>query len=311
MTKTYQANYFTGQQLDEHMKKVLDKSIAGAGLTMDEQGVLHCSAPGYGKLLKSYTHSTNKEAHPTAVDLATGYFTAQAHGLTENQLVFVAIHEPYHLSKPYQYLPGGLLIGEVQSRMVQRYYTRVIDENTFALSTAKSGEILTYTENSTMDLTKFHIEVYTSTEVVLDGLPDLTEALIVVEGRTAGACRMILPDGYINDVNKYGVANFDDTVNPNTPTILSASAYGDSYIGYNGGWGSVHSEIEFKYIGHRHLLMTKTEDTLCFDTDNKGAAFHTRTYMHRAMEADTFNEITLNTFFAPFNGLKIELYAKS
>lgn len=310
MANTYQANYFTGQQLDEHMKKVLDKSIAGAGLTMDDQGVLHSKTPGYGTLLKSYTHSTNKEVHPTAVDITTGYFTAPAHGLPENQLVFVAIHEPYQLHMPYQYLPGGLLIGEVQSRQVQRYYTRVIDENTFALSTSKSGEIITYTENSTMDLTKFHIEAYTTTEIVMDGLPDLTEALIVVEGRTAGACRMILPGGYIDNINKYGVAIFDDTVNPATPTLLSASAYGDSYIGYNGGWGGVHSEIELKYIGHRHLLMTKTEDTLCFDTDNKGAAFHNRTYMHRAMETDTFNQITLKTFFAPFNGLTVNVYAK-
>lgn len=260
------------------------------------------------RLLKSYTHTTNKEVYPTAVDISTGYFTAESHGLTENQLVFVAIHEPYQLTMPYQYLPGGLLLGGVQARQVQRYYTHVIDENTFALATAKSGEIITYTENSTMDLTKFHIEVYTTTEVVMDGLPDLTEALMVVEGRTAGACRMILPGGYIDNVNKYGVAVFDDTVNPDTPSTLSASAYGDSYIGYNGGWGGVYSEIEFKYIGYRHLLMTKTEDTLCFDTENHGKAFHNRTYMHRAMEADTFNQITLKTFFAPFNGLTIKLY---
>ncbi len=304
MAKTYQANHFTGQQLDEHMSKVLNKSFAGQGLTIDGEGILHNTAPGYGTLLKSYTHTSNKEVHPEAVDVDTGYFTATAHGLVQNQMVFVAVNAPYHLSKPYQLLPKGLQIGVIPSRIISRYYVQVIDENTFGISTARDGTVLTYTASSTMDLTKFHFEEYKTSTITLDGLPNLTEALAVIEGRTAGACRYVEPSGFISNGGYYGFANYDDFTN-------TATNMGDTWIGYNCGWGSVYSTIEFKYIGERHLLQTKTEDTLCFGEDNVGQAFHNRTYLHRPMNTDSFTQIKFYMYFAMFNGTTIRIYGKA
>lgn len=304
MANTYQANYFTGQQLDDHMAKVLDKSFAGQGLELDENGVLHNTTPGYGVLVKTYVHTINKEAHPEAIDLTTGYFTVPSHGFTDNQKVFAAVNEPYHLSQPYQYLPKGLLLGGVPSRTAQIYYIRLIDSNTFGLSTEKDGTIQTYTQRSTMDLTKFHFEQYRQIALKLDGLPDLTDALIVIEGRYAHACRFVETNGRINDSGYYGFVEFDDNNDP-------GSRLGDSWIGAQGGWGSVYATIEFKRIGANHLLQTKIEDTLCFTENNMGTAYHSRSYIHRAMETGTFNEIQLHTYNALFNGTTVRVYAKA
>ena len=92
MAKTYQAEHFTGAQLDTIMHKVISGEIAGRGLEIDSLGNLHCSVPGYSKKVFSYTHTSNAQVQPTELDVATGIFTAPAHAMAEGKKVVVAMH---------------------------------------------------------------------------------------------------------------------------------------------------------------------------------------------------------------------------
>lgn len=304
MSKTYQANYFTAEQLDSFMQKVQDKTLAGRGLSMDDDGVMHSKASGYWNLLHKYTHTANKELHPEAINLETGEITVTAHGLAGGELVFVAVHEPYHVTTPYDYLPGGLIIGSPTTlRMLTRYLVQRVDDNTFKIADRSTLEALTYTEVATMDLTKFHFEVWEERDVVIGDLPDLTEALMVIKGRVATSYNYIVPTGRIDYVDMQGIAHFDNYSG-------SASNKGNTLLGYRAGWGAMYATIEMKYVGHGHLLQFKEEDTVCFSSTNKASAFHNRTYAHRTMEGDTFNEIKFYDGGCFINGATVEVYGK-
>ena len=304
MSNTYQAKHFTAEQLDNFMHKVQDKSLAGRGLSMDDEGAINCVAPNYWKLIHTYTHTDNYEVYPEAVDLATGEFTAKEHGLATGQMVFVAVHEPYHMLAPYDFLPGGLVIGSATGlRALTRYRVSVVDEDTFTLISTSTNAVVTYTEVATMDLTKFHFEVWVSKDFVIGDLPELTEAKLVIKGRIATSYKYITPNGRIDYAGKQGFANFDNYSG-------SASANGDSSLGYRAGWGAMYTTIELKYIGPKHLLQTKYEDTHCFSPENKASAYHNRTYSHRSMENDTFHEISFWDGGCFFNGSTVEVFVK-
>ena len=304
MANTYQATKFTGEQLDNFMGKVLDKSIAGRGLTMDEDGAMHCIAPNYWKLAYTYTHKRNFEVHPTALNLETGEFTAPAHGLSSGQMLFVAVDEPYHMLAPYDFLPGGLTIGNQASlRVLNRYSATVVDANTFKITAVGQTEPMTFTEVSTMDLSKFHFEEWVTSDIMITDLPDLTEALLVIQGRVASSYKYVLPNNYMNYGSKIGFTNFDNYSG-------SADNSGASYIGYRSGWGGVYTTIEIKFIGDKHLLQSKVEDTHCFSPENVGYAYHNRTYTHRSMKENFFNQISFEDGGCFFNGSTIKIYIK-
>ncbi len=211
MARTYQAKNFTGQQLDDHMGKILSKSFAGHGLRIDEQGTLHATGPGYGRLVYSYVHQSNKEVHPQGINLATGEFTATAHGLENNVQVFVAMHAPHHLIATYDYLPGGLLLGQStgSGKNSQYYYVKVVDANTFTLSKTSGGATEVFTEVSTMDLSKFHFEVYKQQNIDIKNLPNLKELLVVIKGRMSCGYRYCIPIERANPLGKNPIKHYD------------------------------------------------------------------------------------------------------
>lgn len=304
MANTYQANNFTGKQLDDFMGKVLDKSLAGQGLVIDDQGVMHASNPNYGKKIYSYTHSSNQEVHPIGVNLATGEFTAQSHGLTDGVQVYAVVNAPYHVFYPYRYLPGGLLLGPANGGdlYAQYYYVKVVDENTFSLSTSAGGETVTFTEVSTMDLSKFYFEVYNTAHLRITNLPNLKELLVVIKGRMPKGYRYCRPLEHSNESGKLGIVSFDSStwVDP----------WGSFWLGATGGWNSAYVEVEMKFIEERHLLTIAEQDYLSFKSDSEiPVATHTRGYMHNYMSRDDMTGIELKDgAFA--NGTTVEVYSK-
>ncbi len=302
MAKTYQANNFTGKQLDDFMGKVLTGDFAGNGLVIDESGVMHNLNSGFGNLVYSYTHTANKEVHPLGVNLATGTFTAAGHGLSADQAVFVAVHTPYHLGTPYSYLPGGLLLGTVGSGAAKKYYVNVVDENSFTLSESVGGAVVTFTEVSTMDLTKFHFECVKQFDLRINDLPEFDAALLVINGRTASTYRYVFAKPYQYYAAKMGVLSLD--VNGTT------EEYGSNYIGHSGGWGSIHVEARVRILEPGHALMDTYCDTSSCDANNKFKVYHSRRFHHTQPQGDTFNAFTIDSGGQFYNGTTVEVYTK-
>lgn len=304
MAKTYQASNFTGKQLDDFMGKIISKDFAGNGLALDDDGVLHNTKPGYGTLIYSYTHAANREIHAEALDLATGVFTSTGHELTSNQTVFVAVHAPYHLGKPYDCLPGGLILGNPTGNNAKQYYVNVVDENSFTIS-EKSGEAaVTFTSVSGMDLSKFHFECKESQKVALSNLPDFDACKVVINGRIGTVYRYVVPSPSVKYSGKMGGAGYD---------CFSASyqseIYGGVHLGASGGHGSELAEMEIRMIRPGHILIKTNEDVLAYDQTNAAKAQHNRKYTHWNTNATAINKITFDEGQF-FNGTTVEVYVE-
>lgn len=259
--------------------------------------------PAYPNLIYAYTHTSNKEVHPTAVDIATGVWTAEGHGLSNNKTVHVVVNAPYHLNKPYNYLPGGLKIGadNGKGQFAKQYYVTVVDEDTFTLSESEGGEAITFTEVSTMDLSKFHFGPRAWNDITISNLPQSTELLLVVKGRMINGHRYLS----INNASTAGAKGFDDDTYVN---IWGNSA--QLFLGAAGGWGSMYLTAEIKFIEDRHVLMTVTYDTMSFASDNSSVVGHVRKYVHHYMTQDYFDQIKLHIDGMLANGTTVEVYAK-
>lgn len=304
MAKTYQASNFTGKQLDDFMGKIISKDFAGNGLALDDDGVLHNTKPGYGTLIYSYTHAANREIHAEALDLATGVFTSTGHGLTSNQTVFVAVHAPYHLGKPYDCLPGGLILGNPTGNNAKQYYVNVVDENSFTIS-EKSGEAaVTFTSVSGMDLSKFHFECKESQKVALSNLPDFDACKVVINGRIGTVYRYVVPSPSVKYSGKMGGAGYDCF-----SASYQAEIYGGVHLGASGGHGSELAEMEIRIIRPGHILIKTNEDVLAYDQTNAAKAQHNRKYTHWNTNAKAINKITFDEGQF-FNGTTVEVYVE-
>ena len=304
MAKIYQANHFTGQQLDEFMEKVHNKSLAGRGLTLDDQGVLHSTMPGYSTLLYSYVHTDNKEVYVQGLDLSTGVFTSASHGLSDNTRVFAVLHPPYHLGTPYNYLPGGLSLGNPGTNCAKQYYVSVVDENRFTLSESSGGVTVTFSEVSTMDLSKFHFEVFQRMELNIQNLPSFDSCLIVICGRVSEYYRYIRPTPTKLYSGKMGFASYD--------AANGGDVYGSVSVGNVGGFGSLYAEIECRILQPGQVLMVINEDQLSYDANNLAKAYHNRKYVHVYTDADAMTGVlfTASSGGQFINGTTVKIYAR-
>ncbi len=307
MAKTYQAEHFTGAQLDDFMQKVLSGDIAGRGLEIDESGQLSCSVQGYSKLVYSYVHTGNNEIHPTELDISTGIFTAPLHGYPNHRAAYVAMNGTHHIGTPYAYLPGGLLLGETTNTSTNKmYYVQVIDENHFGLSGTSTGDIITFTENAGMDLSKFHFEDVGVHELTIEGL-NLRECLMVVKGKIHNNYRHIHPTNRISfgtTGNLVGGIGYDAT--------MGTDSYGSCYFG-RPGYNYTYGTLEFKMLGERQVYQVNNVDYIMYESDTGKPLFkHNRQYYHMILEDDFIPGIYMGGSLngGMFNGTTVEVYAK-
>ena len=305
MTKTYQAEHFTGAQLDDFMQKVNSGDLAGRGLTMDEQGRMHCSVDGYSRLLYSYTYQDNQEIHPTEVDLATGIFTAPAHGANDKAQLVVAMNPPHHIGEPYSFLPYGLMLGGTGNTSTgQIYVLRLIDEDHFAISLSATQDYQTFTEPTSLDFSKFHFEVITPAvqELRIEGL-DVQECLLVVKGRFYNYFKQLHPTNRVDFNDKTGGIGYD--------AAFGTDQYGSSYFG-RPGYNYMHAAIECSILGDRHALQVHNTDYVMYAQDNKPTFRHNRQYFHMLLSSNTIEGMMFGGGgnVAMYNGTTLEVYAK-
>lgn len=152
--------------------------VAGSNVTItpdDVNDTITIAASGGGggeRLLASYTHSSNLSVQPTAVDLATGVYTAVGHGLTTGLGVSMYLNK-WDIDFLPLYTPGNIIPPNNMATVT------VLTPDTFTL-----GGYSSYAVNGTMDLTKWHFETYPASLGVQIQLPSLTQyARVEVLGR--------------------------------------------------------------------------------------------------------------------------------
>lgn len=292
MAKTYQANNFTGEQLDDFMGKYVQRTLVGTGMSIDSEGVLHSNTRECTKLLYSYTHTRNIEVHPTAVDLTTGVWTSEGHGLAQDNVVFISVHLPYNVRSPYQYLPGGLLLGSVGGTSTN-YYVNIVDDNHFTLSTTQGGEALTYTEVATMDLSKFHMEkivrVGSYNDFVITDLPKSRDLLLVLNGRINYRYRYFFLRSGTAEASRWEPA-----------------------LGSPNGWCSYQIYLEYHMLEDRHVVQSHKIDAIVFSDANVATVTNVteRSTQHYIMPDDYIDGFRFHNGGGFYNGTTLEVYGK-
>ncbi len=307
MTKTYQAEHFTGAQLDGVMQKVLSGEMAGKGLEFDAEGNLNCAKHGYSRLLYSYTHTGNPQAQPTALDITTGIYTAPKHGFTNLMPVYAAMNGQYNIGAPYRYLPGGLELGVASNTgNAQMYYCRVIDEDHFAISKESTGDYLTYTSTADTDVSTFHFENIGTHELIIEGV-DVRECLLVINGKILNNIRWIHPTGKLMFANSKG----NQTGAKAYDAAMGTDTFGSCYFG-RPGFNYVYGMIEFQMRDGRHVTQVNNVDYVLYSTGGAPTILRNRQYYHMRLSGDTIEGITMygDQYGGFFNGTTVEVYAR-
>lgn len=107
------------------------------------------------ELVASYTHSGNRVIQPTALDMATGYFTCENHGLAtgDSIIAFYNIKNQVNCPIPWELLSKA---NYNDNRVYPiPHEVTVIDDDTFMIT---SRESYAETNNKNVDVTKFHFE---------------------------------------------------------------------------------------------------------------------------------------------------------
>ena len=265
--------------------------------------------PRYPNLAYSYTHSGNKEVYATAVDIGTGVFTAPGHGFTDNTVVVVTVDAPNNIGMPYSFLPKGLLLFEDASSNVKssmQYYVKVVDEDSFSLATASDGAAVTFTTNSTMDLTKFHFEVIPSNmELEIQDL-NAKACLIVVKGKVLNSFRWVHATNRIafgSNGNRTGGIGYD--------LVLGVDSYGSCNLGRPGN-NYMYSTVEIKVTGNQQAYQVNNNDYVVYSEANVPTFKHVRQYFHMQLTSDLIEGVKLygDTNAGLFNGTTVEVYTK-
>lgn len=180
------------------------------------------------KLLKRYVHTVNREITHTAVDYATGYVTAAAHGFTHSGQKLVGLFVnglvkqlPSYAPTDRETLPDSFTIPF--EWLQADIYVKVIDTNTVMICNA-SGAIITVNPTSAqnsgrIDSTKWHIEDFG--ECDFSDIPQGSQRIeIVVKGFTMGrgfssATRLIQPLIHSTDNSIRWIDGGSDVVIPN------------------------------------------------------------------------------------------------
>lgn len=292
---TYQAEHFTGKQLDDFMQNVNEGKFTSLG---------------YTKPVFTYIHSGNKEIHVTAVDNSTGTFTAVQHGLAQNDIVVATVHYPYNIAMPYDYLPKGLKLCVLYNSNVdsaQKYYVQVVDENSFTLSLEASGAAVTFTTNTKMDVTKFHFEqVPTGVELEIADL-NCKECLIVVGGKIMNSFRFVRPTNMI----PYGTGIGVRTGGLSLDSVTSADNSGSCNLGVI-GYNFTYSTLELKVTEHNQLYQVNNHDYAVYSDVNVPYYKHERQYYYMNLTSDVIEGIKMYGDKAGgfFNGTKVEVYTR-
>lgn len=242
----------------------------------------------------TYTHTANKEAHCTAVDISTNVFTSNSHTLVDGDMVWAIANEDAGPIIPRNIYPGG-----ITHMAYPGYYVGVVDANSFKLYTdiARTTEV-DITANANMDLSKMHFETIHD-EIKITGL-NAYKYRVVVNGKCLRD-DIVIKDGSggaigINNAWTEGVIGDNNAGNNNAATV--------------GGGGDIFFEGVFdldstktaKIKVHTHTITTNDLITNKVITSTKDTVYFKQSIYNTPITSIIFS------FCCFANGTKIEVY---
>ena len=257
---------------------------------------------GSDRLIAKYVHSGNPVIQPTALDLTTGVFTCAGHGLTTGDTVMV-IPDGSFATIPFE-LCSTLL------QSTAKLTVGVIDANTFTLRNGSTDITYPNTNNTTVDVSKWHIEKSTIQIYRISGF-SAKEIKVILSGFAWGSVNYYLninakdTSGYVK--SRYG-NNIGATCKNSCmlPPFYNIEVYFGNSTKMNAmNLNSSTTEADYKYIQQYPQFMgygsrSKVESTF---------------YVYALADHDDFIELKLNSAsydadnnLMLSNGFTVEVY---
>ena len=237
--------------------------------------------------ITTYTHTANKEAHCTAVDISTNVFTSNAHTLVDGDMVWAIANEDAGMIIPLNIYPGG-----ITHMAYPGYYVGVVDANSFKLYTdiARTTEV-DITANANMDLSKMHFETIHN-EVTITGL-NAYKYKVVINGK----CLRKDDSGGAIGINNAWTAGVIGNNNAGNNTDATVGGGGDIFFE---GVFDLDSTKTAKIKVHTHTITTN--NTTIVTTSTKDTVYFKQSIYNTPITSIIFSYC----YFA--NGTKIEVY---
>lgn len=257
---------------------------------------------GSDRLIAKYVHSGNPVIQPTALDLTTGVFTCAGHGLTTGDTVMVIPDGsfstiPFELCSTSTISTAKLTVG-------------VIDTNTFTLRNGSTDITYPNTNNTTVDVSKWHIEKSAVQIYTISGF-SAKEIKVILSGFAWGSSNYFLninakdTSGYVKSryANNIGATCKNHCM---LPPFYNVEVYFGNSTKMNAmSLNSPTTEADYKYIQQYPQFMgygsrSKVESVL---------------YMYALADHDDLIELKLNSSnydadnnLMLANGFTVEVY---
>lgn len=277
----------------------------GNGISIAEDGTISAIGGGGSSLIGKYVHSGNPVIQPTALDLETGVFTCEGHGLSTGNNVLV-VPDGSFAKIPYELCSTSI-------NSTGTVTVRVIDDNTFCLRNGSNADIVyTNSVNTSVDVSKFHIEKSSKQKYTINGFS--ADAIKVrMSGFAWGTGNFYLAihpkdsNGYVN--TRYG--NNRGTTSSNSSSIAQ---YYDVEVNYGKGEHLNSKAINAPTSSSDYTYIVSYPSLMGFNSRSKG---YTTSYAYALAEHGDFTSVVLSTSTNPTsidnclmlaNGFTVEVY---
>jgi hypothetical protein len=274
----------TQTALDNKVDEPTVEGTNGQVLTTDGLGGRSWStiSGNSDQFIFSYVFNGNAEYYPTALDIATGTFTLNNHGLANNTRIFGTINLNQIGVDLATILPTNLVY-------TTEYFVVNATQNTFQISTTSGGSALTFT--TTGDLTRWHFEVGNTNTITFTGLAPYKRLTVYILGFA---------------FNGVWQSVFGALINNTAWTRGRQSLSSQQQQGF-GSAGSYYHETKADIVLFNGFEMVDTySQSFSFNSDTRTTA---QWKTSRAIGVETYTTLNVSVPTRNFkNGTRIEVY---
>lgn len=278
----------------------------GDGINITEDGTISAEGGGGGSsLIGKYVHSGNPVIQPTALDLETGVFTCEGHGLVTGNDVLV-VPDGSFAKIPYELCSTSM-------NSINAVTVRVIDDNTFCLRGENNADIVyTNTVNTSIDVSKFHIEKSSKQKYTINGFS--ADAIKVRMSGFAWGTKSYYLAIHPKDSNGYVNTIYGNNHGFTSQNFSCIAQYYEVEVNYGKGENLNSKAINAPTTSADYTYLISYPTLMGFNSRSKG---YTTSYLYALAEHGDFTSVVLSTSMNPnsldnclmlANGFTVEVY---
>lgn len=188
-------------------------------------------------LIATYTHTSNMEVSVTALDNTSGVFTKVGHLLNNGN----------EISAMLNYNLGSIAAINVfpSSMPNEKYFVVNATLDTFQISATNGGAPVTFADNPTMDLTKWHFEKITNPPITFTNVGGLRNCRLCISHRSLITAQFYLALAYSNSFT-----NASEVLSVDVLSAYSAIQLPKSHWGFLDIFLNFDPVIQYRVIGN-------------------------------------------------------------